>query len=460
MILIKNIFFIALNFAVNLAVSLIASTTQSYANDSPGGTSSSNDWSKQSFNHPLSNSTSLEKQYFGVGNKFFKQPWVEFPSSTVGRDGLGPTFNAVACAACHVNDGRGIGFINDKVNLSILFRLAQSTTEGLIPHPDYGSQLQPLALNGVIGEANANVVFQYITGTYPDGSTYELRKPIFNFTDFKNSAFDNQTQISARVAPHIIGLGLIEAIDPNEILKIADPLDSDQDGISGRGNFVFDIETQKLSLGRFGWKASQPTLKQQNAAAFIGDMGLTSFLFPEQNCPLVQLDCLNALFEIPYEVEDRVLDRVTLYTQLIAVPKSRNSKELDFIEGKQIFSDIGCVKCHQDNYSTARVHSIEALRDQKISPYSDFLLHDMGPDLADGVVEGLAEGYEWRTPPLWSLGLIQTVNRHSNLLHDNRARNFEEAILWHGGEALTIKNNFMNLQKSKREQLLYFIESI
>lgn len=431
-----------------------------FAGDSPGGDSSSNDWSRNSFSHPMLNATNAEKQLFGVGNSFFKLAWVEYPSSTVGRDGLGPLFNAISCAACHVNDGRGIGYINDRVNLSILFRLAENTPQGQFAHKDYGSQLQPFGVQGVIGEARANVIFEYINGVYPDGSAYELRKPNYTFSNFKSSPFSDQTQVSARVANHLIGLGLIEAIPPEDILLNADPDDLDQDGISGRPNYVLNLENNKITLGLFGWKASQPTLKQQNAAAFNGDMGLTTSLFSEQNCTAVQLDCLNKTHELPYEVEDKVLDRVTLYTQLLAVPKSRNTDHIDFIEGKKAFSQIGCVNCHTDHFITARTHVIEALREQKISPYSDFLLHDMGPDLADGVIEGLALGEEWRTSPLWSIGLIKTVNRHTNLLHDNRARNVEEAILWHGGEASKIKNKFMNLNKSTRDQIVFFVESI
>lgn len=426
----------------------------------PGGLSTSNDWSEQAFNHPATKASSIEKQFFGVGNSFFKQSWVEFPSSTIGRDGLGPTYNAVACASCHVKDGRGIAFDGNLVNLSLLFRLSKKVGDDYIPHPEYGDQFQPFGITTVQGEGDVEVEFETIHGQYPDGETFELVKPLFEFKNFKLSPFDEWVLVSPRVAPHLIGLGFIEAIPSDQIIQREDPLDSDGDGISGKANWVFDLTQNQMTLGRFGWKAGQPSLRQQNAAAFNGDMGLTSEVFPEQNCPLVQTDCWQAPTPSDLEVSPKVLDRVTLYTQLIAVPKARNYGSSKFINGKRIFTELHCTQCHQPHFQTGGSHPIQALRNQLIWPYSDFLLHDMGEGLADHRPDGFADGQEWRTPPLWGLGLIETVNRHSRLLHDGRARNIEEAILWHDGEAFTHKKAFMNLNKKDRQILIDFIKSI
>lgn len=423
----------------------------------PAGKGTTKDFSKQAFNHPLTTASFTDKKSFGVGNSFFKRPWVEYPSSTSGQDGLGPTYNAIACAACHVNDGKGVGYIKDKVNLSMLFRISDLDGHPLV---DYGDQFQPLGIANVQGEGEVEVEFTTITGTYDDGEVYELRRPHFQFKNLKASAFDENVAISPRVAPHMVGLGLIEAIREKSILRLEDPDDTNQDGISGRANWVYDKILQKNVVGRFGWKLGQPNLRQQNAAAFIGDMGLTTSLFPEQNCPPAQLDCLAALSDPEWEVSEVILDRVTLYTQLISVPEARNVGTVPYENGKAHFHNLKCAACHTPVMQTGEFHEVEALRDEFIWPFSDFLLHDMGEDLADHRPEAMANGFEWRTAPLWSIGLVKTVNNHTNLLHDGRARNVAEAILWHGGEAENSKNGFKKLNKTERDELIFFVNSI
>jgi CxxC motif-containing protein (DUF1111 family) len=442
---------------------LILLISMSFANTTlyqAGGEFSSIDWSQQAFNHPFENASKSEKREFGVGNSFFKQSWVEFPSSTIGRDGLGPTYNAVSCSACHVNDGKGIGYIKDQLNVSLLFRISQKKGDGYESHPDYGDQFQPFGIAHVKGEGTAQVKFIEIKGQYQDGSLYSLRKPLFTFNNFKASAFDDSTVISPRVAPHLVGLGLIEAIAPEDILKGEDPQDLNKDGVTGKANIVWDVVKQSYQLGLFGWKAGQPSLMQQNAAAFLGDMGLTTSLFPEQNCPLIQTDCLEALKSTDTEVSQKVLERITTYTQILAVPKSRDFDSLEFKKGREIFDAISCSACHRPEFKTSNFHSQKSLNNQFISPYSDFLLHDMGEGLADHRPEAKANGFEWRTPPLWSLGLIPTVNKHSHLLHDGRARNIEEAILWHDGEARFSKLEFKKLNSLDRKILINFISNI
>ena len=416
-----------------------------------GGLGTSNDLSKQAFNHPLSTATKAQKRSFGVGNSFFKQAWVEFPSSTIGRDGLGPLFNAVSCSSCHNNDGRGPGFKNDKVHFSTLFRISIFDKK---EHPIYGGQIQPVGTNGVTGEGKVQVSFELIKGIYPDGESYELRKPKFNFDSLNYGTLEGDVSASPRAAPQLVGLGLLEAILDDDILAYK------PDDVSGEVNWVQDIEDASLKIGRFGWKAEQPNLKQQNAAAFVGDMGLTSELFKNQNCSKVQTECNDAPRDSELEVSKKVLDRVTTYTQLIAVPKARDVGSKSFKLGASLFEKARCTSCHRPSYTTGTSHPIEALRGQKIWPYTDLKVHDMGEALADRRLNGEVSSSKWRTPPLWSTGLIKVVNNHTNFLHDGRARSLEEAILWHGGEAEVSKQIFMNFNKSERKLLVHFIKSI
>jgi CxxC motif-containing protein (DUF1111 family) len=431
----------------------------------PGGAATHTDMSSDSFNHQAPNNTVETQDAFVTGNSRFRSSWVQAGSSTTGLDGLGPTFNATSCGACHSQDGRGIGFSGkpgaEKVSLSMLFRLSQKMPDGtIVPHPDYGGQLNPFHIQNVPGEATPQVVFEKVVGTFGDGTSYELRRPVFTFVDFSFRPFDGNTLISPRVAPHLIGLGLVEAIAANDIMANADPLDENHDGISGKANIVLDVETQQMVLGRFGWKAGQPSLRQQDAAAFNGDMGLTTTLFPEQNCPLVQTACAQALTGGDPEVEPKILDRVTVYTQTLGVPARRNADHADVIAGERKFIEIGCASCHTPTFTTGNDHEIETLRGQQIYPYSDFLLHDMGEDLADHRPEALADGNEWRTPPLWGVGMFHKVSKHQNLLHDSRARGVEEAVLWHGGEAAAARDNYKNLNLTDRQSVVSFVNSL
>jgi len=306
------------------------------------------------------------------------------------------------------------------------------------------------------------VNFEYITGEYPDGTSYELRKPTYTIANENYGAIGLVEQ-SPRIGQQLIGLGFIDAISDTDIIANEDINDSNGDGISGKVNYVWNIEDQTTTVGKFGWKANQPTLKQQISAAFNGDMGLTTSLFPDENCP-EGIDCSQLFNGInegeTVEVPDIQLSRMMVYMSAISVPKRRDYDTYDVLKGKELFNELACVNCHVNEFVTSNFELLPQMSHVTIRPYSDFLLHDMGDELADNRADFLATGHEWRTQPLWGLGMIEFVNDHTFLLHDGRARTIEEAILWHGGEAETSKNNFMNLKAKEREQLLSFLNSL
>ena len=284
--------------------------------------------------------------------------------------------------------------------------------------------------------------------------------PVYSVEDPQFGPIHPEVMISPRIAPANIGMGLLEAI-PEEInLGLADPDDADGDGISGRANYVWNVRNGKLTLGRFGWKANQPSVEQQVAGAFLGDIGITSSLFPEQNCPKAQSACAQAPNGGEPELTENRLEKVTIYTQTLAVPAMRNAEDDEVEQGARLFVHSQCSACHTPKYETGDDHPLEALRGQVIYPYTDLLLHDMGERLADHRPDGLASGAEWRTPPLWGIGLVEVVNGHTFFLHDGRARNLEEAILWHEGEAKESRDNFMGLTLEERNALLKFLGSL
>ncbi len=431
----------------------------------PGGDNGTvNDFTGNAFGHPFPAATREERRQFFVGNSFFREAWVTAPSSTEGRDGLGPTFNAVSCSACHTLDGRGAGLsAKGAIDLSLLFRLSQPAAGEFIPLPNYGDQFNPLSIGTVESEGRVTATLSEVPGQYPDGTPYSLRVPTYAFSNLNFGPFDPQTRVSPRVAPHLAGVGLLEAIPEADILALADPEDRDGDGISGRPNYVLDLTAKTERLGRFGWKANQPSLRQQNAGAFLGDMGITSSLFPQQNCPEAQVKCRAAPTgsgaDGGPEASDLILARVTTYTQLLAVP-NRRIENPELVElGEAKFREVGCAKCHTPSFVT-NGHELEILNAQTIHPYTDLLLHDMGTALADHRPDGRAHGREWKTPPLWGIGLFARVNNHTNLLHDGRARGVEEAILWHGGEAEGAKQAFTKLSAAERAALRQFVESL
>lgn len=422
------------------------------------------------FSLPSANLSPSRRLDFSVGNSFFRNPWVIAPSTTTARDGLGPLFNTNACQNCHIKDGRGHPPGPDAANaVSMLVRLSIPAgaeyaellkRAGVLPEPTYGGQLQDMANPGVAPEGKVRVDYQYLPVRFADGSEIELRQPTLKITQLGYGALHPQTLFSARIAPPMIGLGLLEAIPEAALLANADPDDADGDGISGRPNLVWDDAQQKTVLGRFGWKAGQPTLNQQNAHAFAGDMGLTSSLLASDDCSAAQGDCHAAPNGGVPEVSDKILASVLFYSRNLGVPARRRVDDPQVLAGKGLFHQAGCQSCHSPRFTSAADAAEPELANQPIRPYSDLLLHDMGDGLADQRPEFLASGREWRTPPLWGIGLSETVNGHTQFLHDGRARNLLEAILWHGGEAEAAKQQVLTFDAEQRAALLAFLNSL
>ena len=418
---------------------------------------------RNAFSFSARNLTNLERRTFEVGDSFFEQNWVTAPASTAARDGLGPTFNAQSCSSCHVLDGRGRPPLDDfDPERGLLFRISipgADANGGPLPDPNYGGQLQDRAILTTPAEGRFRIAYDLIHGAYGDGEPYTLLSPRYSFDDLAFGPLHPEAMVSPRIAPSAFGVGLLEAIAEADILAQADPDDADGDGISGRPNLVWDARRQQTALGRFGWKANVPTVEQQVAGAFRGDIGITSPLFPSENCPAAQTDCQSAPHGGRPEIPAQRLAQVVFYNQTLAVPAMRDTDDPQVRQGAALFLQAGCVACHTPRYTTG-AHPVAALSGQAILPYTDLLLHDMGMGLADGRPDFLANGREWRTPPLWGLGLIDNVNGHTRLLHDGRARSIAEAILWHDGEGLAAREMFRNMPRAARAALLRFLESL
>ena len=432
--------------------------------DRLGGDGTLSDVSSAAFSFQMANSPETHFRPFAFGNRLFNTNWVEAPASVKGFDGLGPLFNRVSCSGCHTKDGRGSPPTDGKGPMdSLLMRISIAGTDahgGPAPTANYGNQISERANNGVTPEATLNITYTENSGHYADGESFSLREPHYTIDKLGYGPLPTGLLTSPRVGTQMIGLGLLEAVPEATLLALSDENDSDQDGISGRPNYVWDKLTKQKTIGRFGWKANQPNLQQQNSDAALGDIGLSTPINTNQNCEEVQTECKTAIMGGEPEVSDEFIKKLTLYTQTLAVPAQRESSEAEVIAGAKIFRDIGCASCHMPTLQTAAQANLPELENQTIHPFTDLLLHDMGPKLADNRPDFEASGSEWRTAPLWGLGLVPTVNGHNNLLHDGRARGFAEAILWHGGEAETAKEKFRTSEKSLREKLIAFLSSL
>lgn len=394
-----------------------------------------------------------EKERFILGKSFFRIPWVEAPSATTARDGLGPLFSANTCISCHPHNGAGSVYTQTgEISRSLVTRFSlkdqRDTKNGFVPDPIYGAQLSVNGVKGVAYEGKPTLLYEAVMSTYPDGERVELRRPIVGVKDLGYGALHSDTVIAHRIAPALVGMGLLDQIRDEEILSREDAEDKNGDGISGRANRVFDPRSGKTVIGKFTWKASAPSVRHQVAAAFHNDMGLTTSLFPRKNCTESQKECLNApRGRDVLDVTDERLDAVAFYVNHLRLPKpSANPK------GKGLFGQIGCTSCHTPSMTLANGKTIE--------PYSDLLLHDMGEELSDGRREFDADGREWRTAPLWGIGKRTLILNQRNYLHDGRARTIEEAILWHGGEAQGVKEKFRALSHSERRYILEFLEGL
>ncbi|HTN33353.1 MAG TPA: di-heme oxidoredictase family protein [Marinobacter sp.] len=418
---------------------------------------------------PQANLPMTKRLDFSVGNSFFRNPWVEAPASTSARDGLGPLFNTNSCQGCHIKDGRGHPPSADAPSVSLFLRLSvpadpQADAEtlrmhGVKPAPVYGTQLQTAAIPGVKPEADLTVTWKSENRTLADGTVVELRKPMFRIENPNYGPLPENLLVSPRIAPSMIGVGLLEAIPLADLQALADPDDSDGDGISGKLNQVWDLATKQTVPGRFGWKAGEPTVEQQSMGAFAGDMGLTSSLKPATDCTPEQQCDRYATGGTP-EITDKIADFVTFYAKSLAVPVRRNMEKSSVQRGAKLFNETGCAACHTPTFKTGESPDRPDLSHQIIWPYTDLLLHDMGPALADGRSEFLASGSEWRTAPLWGTGLVQVVNPQAGFLHDGRARTLEEAILWHGGEAAPAAERYSRMAASDRQALIDFLNSL
>ncbi|WP_408888832.1 di-heme oxidoredictase family protein [Myxococcus faecalis] len=432
--------------------------------DRPGGATSVTVTGASAFTQPAANLGLARRAEFFVGESVFEADWVRAPStSQQDRDGLGPLFHSVSCLACHLGNGRGRPPEGDEVADTLLVRLSIPGTGPHgepVPEPTYGDQLQPRGIPGVPAEGQARVEWTEVSGTFADGEPYTLQSPTLVLTDLAHGPLSADTMMSARVAQNMVGLGLLAAIPNETLLAWADPDDADGDGVSGRVNRVWNGRTNRVALGRFGWKANQPDIEHQNASALLGDLGLTTTLFPKDTCTQAQAVCLAAPHGGEPEVTDRQLTALDFYSHTVALPTREGFDDARVLQGKAVFHRVGCARCHKPSVTTGTLEGYPELSGQLIWPYSDLLLHDLGEGLADGRPDFLASGREWRTPPLWGLGLTRTVSGHSRLLHDGRARTPLEAVLWHGGEAESSREQVKALSRGEREALVAFLDSL
>jgi CxxC motif-containing protein (DUF1111 family) len=463
---------------------LAATASLEPGEESPGGgaTTRRSRVNRDAFSQPSQGISFEGESKFRIGNSIFRKLWVTPPSSTDSSDGLGPIYNARGCQNCHLKDGRGsppLANFPEDTAVSMFLRLSipPQTDEhekllaerrvNVIAEPTYGGQLQNFAVQGVPIEGHMRIDYTDKPVTLKDGAKVVLREPKYAITDLGYGPLHPQTMLSPRVAPQMIGLGLLEAIPQERIRSLADPDDTDGDGISGRVNEVWSVVDDKPRLGRFGWKAGNATVAQQSAEAFAGDIGISNPLVPASHgdCTPAQAVCREAPHgdsprQDGHEIGRELFDLVVFYSQNLAVPPRRRPNDPQTLAGKALFNTIGCASCHTPSHTTGSVSGQPHLSEQKIWPYTDLLLHDMGEGLADNRPEGMADGREWRTPPLWGIGLTGAVSRNTNFLHDGRARTIEEAILWHGGEAQAARDAYAELSREERNALLAFVRSL
>jgi CxxC motif-containing protein (DUF1111 family) len=396
-------------------------------------------------------------QHF-LADGVFGQQFVSAPANQFG--GIGPLFNQNSCEGCHIRNGRStVPEFDGDSNSGLLLRISLSGTSAngaIIPVPGFGGQLQTKGVFGVQAEGKISKIEVSEIVEYIDGQSVVLTKPIYNITNPYISIPQN-VLISPRMAPPVHGLGLLEAIREIDILQLEDEADANGDGISGRVNKVWDILEEKIAIGRFGWKAEQPTAGQQAADAAHNDIGLTNFYFEEEHCE-EQDNCSEGLQE-SFDIDRETTDLFAFYFQTLAVPARRNQTDPIIQKGKELFSKAKCNSCHKERFITGD-HNIVALSNQVIFPYTDILLHDMGNGLGDNRPTFLANGQEWRTAPLWGIGLTQIVNERATFLHDGRAKTLEEAILWHGGEGEESRDLFMKFNSIERSELIAFVNSL
>ena len=463
---------------------------------------------RDAFSQPSTNLSFEARAEFAIGNALFRRLWVSAPSSTRSADGLGPLYNARACQRCHLKDGRGHPPENAQDStVSMLIRLSvpprteaerarlASGREAVVPEPTYGTQLQDVAAPGHAAEGRIRITHVPREVALAGGATAVLQEPRYAIADPGYGPLDPRVMTSPRVAPPMIGLGLLEAIAESDVTARADPGDADGDGVSGRARRVWSRAEGRMMLGRFGWKAGSATIVDQSAAAMSGDIGVSNPLAPAPwgECTERQRACRDAPHGADpgaepdsgagsesgsdkFEAPAAIMDAIVFYSRNLAVPARRGENDPAVLRGKALFYRSGCTGCHTPKHATRADWPVELLAGQLIWPYTDLLVHDMGEDLADGRPEGDVRGHagsdakgdagggasgrEWRTAPLWGIGLTEVVNGHTRFLHDGRARNLTEAILWHGGEGRRSRDAFRAMSNEERGALLAFLKSL
>lgn len=406
------------------------------------------DRSSNGFGGPGPNLDSDELEQHFAGDATFEAVFVTAPARV--NPGLGPVFNHTSCNGCHPRDGRGLAIAGGPPVLSpMLVRVSLPEGEpvapgGAVPVPGLGTQVQDHGVFGVSPEATVELSWKTEAGAYGDGTPYELRRPIIAMTYPDGRPVEDEVMTSARIPPPVFGLGLLDAISDETLEALADPDDRDGDGISGRVNRVWDARLERTVVGRFGWKANTPRLADQVADAYANDMGISSPVHPESDGGA--------------EIDRATLDATRFYVATLGVPAPHDAGD-EARRGEKLFRQMGCDGCHVSKLETGD-HDIAALVGQTIRPHTDLLLHDMGPGLADGRPDWAASGSEWRTAPLWGIGLTGTVLPLATYLHDGRARTLAEAILWHGGEGEAAREAFRMAEEADREALLAFLRSL
>ena len=432
------------------------------------------------YKQPVAGMTAKQLKMFASGEKVFTNFWMavnnpvipltwdlSLPGPSDGEWGLGPMFSATNCAACHVNAGRGRALdASGSMTVQHVLRISVPGVDehgGPKPDPNYGTDIQMFDTitrkdpSQRAGEGEVYIDWITRNFVFPDGESMELRAPKVRVENLNFGPLADGIMMSLRNSQAMVGLGYLEAVSEKDILALA--AKQKTEGLNGRPNYVRDDIKKQTSLGRFGWKANQPSVRQQIAGAFHGDMGITSSLYPEQNCTAVQKDCKIAIVG-PTELRPDMWDAITFWALSLDVPAQRNKDKPEVKRGEQLFANAGCASCHVSELQTSKTAHLPQVANRKIKPYTDLLLHDMGPDLADGRPDYKAGGADWRTAPLWGIGLSKQVNASTSLLHDGRARNLQEAIVWHGGEATSARDKFVAMPKAQREDLLAFLNSL
>lgn len=432
-------------------------TPDRYEGEAAGGTTTVYLAGATAFSRPAPNLTAEQLSRHLKGDLVFETNYVSGISPVAG--GLGPVFNNNSCVSCHVSDSRA-PFPSDLRSPGGLFlKISIPGTDehgGPLSASGFGVQLQHQAVYGFQPEALISVVFEETTVELADGSVISLRKPVFSVEE-PYMPLPAGMLTSPRIGMPVFGLGLLEAISEADIRANEDAGDADGDSVSGRANYVWDPASGRMALGRFGWKANNPSVLVQLAGAFNQDMGLTNPVMPVENS---HGQSNSDTASVSPEVSMTDLADATFYCLTLGVPAARNTTDPLMIEGRKIFVRIGCDKCHIPSFTTGEYPDIPQLAHQKIYPYTDMLLHDMGEGLADNRPDFAASGREWKTRPLWGIGLTGITSGHNTFLHDGRARSLTEAILWHGGEAAPSQREFKKLSAADRSALLKFIESL